>query len=126
LGECRRQNDNGCEQSNDRQASDRTANSIHVIFLDKVTSGSIAQGPRENGPEWSASRTLFAASGRPASGFPRNVGRVVVDALSGVASIVTLSYVVLSQVLRAGPVNKHRITVAIAVYLLRMQNSRHK
>ncbi len=39
-------------------------------------------------------------------------------ALSGVASVVALSYVVLSQVLRAGPVNKHRITGAIAGYLL--------
>ncbi len=39
-------------------------------------------------------------------------------ALSGVASVVTLAYVVLSQVFRAGPVNKHRIMGAIAVYLL--------
>ena len=39
-------------------------------------------------------------------------------ALSGVVSVATLAYVVLSQVLRAGPVNKHRITGAIAVYLL--------
>ena len=39
-------------------------------------------------------------------------------ALSGVVSVATLAYVVLSQVLRAGSVNKHRIMGAIAVYLL--------
>jgi len=39
-------------------------------------------------------------------------------ALSAVASVVTLAYVVLAQVLRAGSVNRHRIMGAIAVYLL--------
>jgi hypothetical protein len=39
-------------------------------------------------------------------------------ALSGVVSVATLAYVVLAQVLRAGPVTKHRIMGAIAVYLL--------
>jgi len=39
-------------------------------------------------------------------------------ALSGVASVVTLAYVVLVQVFRAGAVNSHRIMGAIAVYLL--------
>lgn len=39
-------------------------------------------------------------------------------ALSGVASVVTLAYVVLAQVFRAGDVNRHRIMGAIAVYLL--------
>jgi hypothetical protein len=39
-------------------------------------------------------------------------------AMSGVASVATLAYVVLAQVFRAGPVNRHRIMGAIAVYLL--------
>jgi hypothetical protein len=39
-------------------------------------------------------------------------------ALSTVASLATLAYVVLAQVFRAGPVNRHRIMGAIAVYLL--------
>jgi hypothetical protein len=39
-------------------------------------------------------------------------------ALSGVASLVTLTYVVLAQVFRAGPVTRHRIMGAISVYLL--------
>ena len=42
----------------------------------------------------------------------------VIIALSGVASLVTLAYVVLAQVFRAGPVTRHRIMGAIAVYLL--------
>jgi hypothetical protein len=39
-------------------------------------------------------------------------------ALSGVASVATLAYLVLSQVFRAGAVTKDRIMGAIAVYLL--------
>jgi hypothetical protein len=39
-------------------------------------------------------------------------------ALSAVASLATLAYVVLARVFRAGPVNRHRIMGAIAVYLL--------
>jgi hypothetical protein len=45
-------------------------------------------------------------------------GIEVATAVSGLASIVTLSAVVLAQVFRAGPVNRHRILGAIAVYLL--------
>jgi hypothetical protein len=42
----------------------------------------------------------------------------IATALSGVASVATLAYVVLAQVFRAGPVTPHRIMGAIAVYLL--------
>lgn len=45
-------------------------------------------------------------------------GMELATAVSGLASIVTLAVVVLVQVFRAGPVNRHRILGAIAVYLL--------
>jgi voltage-gated potassium channel Kch len=45
-------------------------------------------------------------------------GMEIAIALSGVASVATLAYVVLTQVFRAGPVTSHRIMGAIAVYLL--------
>jgi hypothetical protein len=48
---------------------------------------------------------------------PSNTMEIAI-ALSGVASVATLAYVVLAQVFRAGPVNQHRIMGAIAVYLL--------
>jgi len=91
---------------------------LDVAFTAVIIAGMAAVSSRRRAVHVIAAIGLVALAIRWAGRVAPSTTLEIATAISGLASILALAYVVMVQVFRAGPVNRQRVQGAIALYLL--------